>query len=331
MTCWFALVQAAPFAAILSMTTTSASSASVVATSALQSASPMIIVPGARTSSSPGNTSQEPTSTLEIGGGSTTIDQTIITTSTVTITSPPQTITVHANPTTKTEIISVIESLASSLVPEPTKKPKSPSASTTTWNAPSKFTNLAAFKVKKFAYGQNNVQLVDVSRDGTSGSSVDPSDSPTGDVETGIQAFFPKGSINPGKRPDGAPQGGADFYAAPLDISRSNNVSMSYSVFFPKNFDFVLGGKLPGLYGGRPGCSGGDPAEDCFSTRLMWRKGGAGELYLVSRWSMVYPVDRGTDALSLSVAVCPQVKAGRGCMRHPAQIGLQCRLRIVNR
>ncbi|KIO25566.1 polysaccharide lyase family 14 protein, partial [Tulasnella calospora MUT 4182] len=76
------------------------------------------------------------------------------------------------------------------------------------------------------------------------------------------------------------PQGGADFYAAPLDISKSNNVSMSYSVFFPKNFDFVLGGKLPGLYGGRPGCSGGDPAEDCFSTRLMWRKGGAGELYL---------------------------------------------------
>ncbi|KAG9050800.1 hypothetical protein FS837_002356 [Tulasnella sp. UAMH 9824] len=282
MYCWIALVQAAPFAAILqdiSMAATSARSTSAVATSAPQSASPMIIVPAAGTSF-PGNTSQEPTSTLEIGGGSTTIDQTIITTSTVTITSPSQTITVHANPTTKTEIISVIESLASSLVPEPTKKPKPPPASTTTWNAPSKFTNLGAFKVRKFAYGQNNIQLVDVSRDGTSGSSVDPSDSPTGDVETGIQAFFPKGSINPGKRPDGAPQGGADFYAAPLDISRSNNVSMSYSVFFPKNFDFVLGGKLPGLYGGRPGCSGGDAAEDCFSTRLMWRKGGAGELYL---------------------------------------------------
>jgi len=51
-------------------------------------------------------------------------------------------------------------------------------------------------------------------------------------------------------------------------------------VFFPAGFDFVKGGKLPGLYGGRPGCSGGDPALDCFSTRLMWRTNGAGELYL---------------------------------------------------
>ncbi|KAG8967264.1 hypothetical protein FRC05_002110 [Tulasnella sp. 425] len=240
----------------------------------------MVIVPGAQMSSSSVDGSPEPSSTLEIGGGSTTIDQIIITTSTVTITPPPQTITVHANPTTKTEIISVIESLVSSLIPEPTSKHKNAPPSTTAWNSPPKFTNLAAFKVKKFAYGQNNIQLVDVSSGDASGSSLDPSDSPTGDVGTGLQAFFPKGSINPGKRPDGAPQGGADFYAVPLDISKSGNVSMSYDVFFPKNFNFVLGGKLPGLYGGRPGCSGGDPAEDCFSTRLMWRTGGAGELYL---------------------------------------------------
>ncbi|KAG1731175.1 uncharacterized protein EDB91DRAFT_1058886, partial [Suillus paluster] len=45
----------------------------------------------------------------------------------------------------------------------------------------------------------------------------------------------------------------------------------------------VKGGKLPGLYGGHTGCSGGAAAEDCLSTRLMWRPGGAGEPYLDCR------------------------------------------------
>jgi len=42
----------------------------------------------------------------------------------------------------------------------------------------------------------------------------------------------------------------------------------------------LSGGKLPGLYGGKTSCTGGDPAVDCFSTRLMFRKNGAGEVYL---------------------------------------------------
>ena len=70
-------------------------------------------------------------------------------------------------------------------------------------------------------------------------------------------------------------------YAKPLDISKANNVTLDYKVFFPDDFDWVKGGKLPGLYGGHTRCSGGNPALDCFSTRLMWRAGGAGELYLV--------------------------------------------------
>jgi hypothetical protein len=44
---------------------------------------------------------------------------------------------------------------------------------------------------------------------------------------------------------------------------------MAYKIFFPSDFDFVKGGKLPGLFGGRPGCSGGDAGKDCFSTRFM--------------------------------------------------------------
>ena len=42
-----------------------------------------------------------------------------------------------------------------------------------------------------------------------------------------------------------------------------------------------MGGKLPGLRGGPDthGCSGGNETDGttCFSTRLMWRSGGAGE------------------------------------------------------
>lgn len=33
-----------------------------------------------------------------------------------------------------------------------------------------------------------------------------------------------------------------------------------------------------GLYGGRTGCSGGVGSLDCFSTRLMWRTDGMGEV-----------------------------------------------------
>ncbi|KAJ3505671.1 hypothetical protein NMY22_g17500 [Coprinellus aureogranulatus] len=93
---------------------------------------------------------------------------------------------------------------------------------------------------------------------------------------TSLQLFYPEGSINPGQKP----KGGEEFYASPIDIGKARNVSLRYSVYFPPDFDWVLAGKLPGLYGGHTGCSGGNAALDCFSTRLMWRTEGAGELYL---------------------------------------------------
>ncbi|KAI0333173.1 hypothetical protein GY45DRAFT_1297916 [Cubamyces sp. BRFM 1775] len=102
-----------------------------------------------------------------------------------------------------------------------------------------------------------------------------------------LQLFYPANSINPAQEP----QGGADFYATPLDLSGAKNVSLEYSVFFPADFDFVQAGKLPGIYGGHDGCSGGDDALECFSTRLMWRSKGVGELYLYA------PKDKQTDAL----------------------------------
>jgi hypothetical protein len=60
---------------------------------------------------------------------------------------------------------------------------------------------------------------------------------------------------------------------------------LSYEVFFPRDFDFANGGKLPGLYGGAgvpnndQRCSGGR-RNNCFSTRMMWRKGGDAEAYV---------------------------------------------------
>jgi hypothetical protein len=39
-----------------------------------------------------------------------------------------------------------------------------------------------------------------------------------------------------------------------VDLANAYNVSFEYSVFFPDDFDFALGGKLPGLYGGRTAC-----------------------------------------------------------------------------
>ena len=53
----------------------------------------------------------------------------------------------------------------------------------------------------------------------------------------------------------------------PLNVSNSTTVMLEYSVYFPKNFDFVKGGKLPGLYGGPANCTGGNAVLDCFSAR----------------------------------------------------------------
>ena len=50
---------------------------------------------------------------------------------------------------------------------------------------------------------------------------------------------------------------------------------MSYDVQFEEGFDFVKGGKLPGLFGGEGNTGGGIPTGmDGFSARMMWRGNG---------------------------------------------------------
>ncbi|GGE22871.1 hypothetical protein GCM10011390_47860 [Aureimonas endophytica] len=90
-----------------------------------------------------------------------------------------------------------------------------------------------------------------------------------------LRVSYPAGSFSPGH---GDVRGGLGF-----ELRRPVRVAacLSYKVRFPVGFDFVKGGKLPGLFGGAAprGCIAEGKASG-FSARLMWRAGGAGELYL---------------------------------------------------
>jgi len=118
----------------------------------------------------------------------------------------------------------------------------------------SKPTLSAAFGGSSIAYGNHNVILW------ASGG--------------GIEVIYPAGSYVP----SGPIVGGFGIWSK-HPVSTPTAV-FKYGVWFPEDFDFVKGGKLPGLFGGKTSCSGGDPATDCFSTRLMWRGNGKGEMYL---------------------------------------------------
>ncbi|KAJ9116422.1 hypothetical protein QFC22_004864 [Naganishia vaughanmartiniae] len=78
--------------------------------------------------------------------------------------------------------------------------------------------------------------------------------------------------------------GGAQFITAfPNSTSPGPSAMLlTYSVYFPADYNFVHGGKLAGLRGGDSGgCAGGEKTDGttCFSARLMWRDDGAGEVY----------------------------------------------------
>ena len=88
---------------------------------------------------------------------------------------------------------------------------------------------------------------------------------PAGGPQNVIKVRYPAGSYKPAAKP----LGGITFYANPIDMTKANIVTLEYKVFFPSGFNFVKGGKLPGLMGGSLSCSGGNSATDCFSTRFM--------------------------------------------------------------
>lgn len=75
---------------------------------------------------------------------------------------------------------------------------------------------------------------------------------------------------------------GAAFRANPFNILPSETVSLSYEVFFPSTFNFVKGGKLPGVCFGvdpKACATGGEWAPNEGSFRIMWKSNGVGQGY----------------------------------------------------
>lgn len=73
-------------------------------------------------------------------------------------------------------------------------------------------------------------------------------------------------------------EGGTGWEADTLLGQGVTHAALRYRVRFQPGFDFVKGGKLPGLYGG-DSPSGGAATDNGFTTRMMWRTDGQGELY----------------------------------------------------
>ncbi|KAI7867427.1 hypothetical protein BDF14DRAFT_1803802 [Spinellus fusiger] len=102
--------------------------------------------------------------------------------------------------------------------------------------------------------------------------------------ESVMSVFYSKGSFTPsGSIKTDGKLGGCIFYSEPFGKQTFEKVLLSYDLAFASNFEWVRGGKLPGLFGGHPTaeCSGGDSADgsNCFSLRPMWRARGQGEMY----------------------------------------------------
>lgn len=95
-----------------------------------------------------------------------------------------------------------------------------------------------------------------------------------------LRASFPKNSASPTvARQNQAPLGGGQFRAT-LGLKPADSLHLFYRLRFDPKFDFVKGGKLPGLCGGLVNSGRRIPdGTDGFSTRMMWRRGGAGEVY----------------------------------------------------
>ncbi|KAF8887203.1 hypothetical protein CPB85DRAFT_1441769 [Mucidula mucida] len=102
----------------------------------------------------------------------------------------------------------------------------------------------------------------------------DPYDA--GNKESVLRVNYPKGTY----AHSDVGEGGVGMYLNPFG-SGVQRAMFTYEVAFSKGWDFVEGGKLLGLFGGRVGehCSGGIYTDTCFSTRIVWRADGDAEVY----------------------------------------------------
>jgi hypothetical protein len=119
-----------------------------------------------------------------------------------------------------------------------------------------------------------------------------------------LRVTYPKGSYSPSAP---APKGGTQFYG-PL-LPGVNEACLTYSIRFPgpdsEPFNWVKGGKLPGLYGGTGNTGTHHPkGTDGFTTRCMWRENGTGIGY-----PFVFNTPRHQDGSTWPIANPPLFKA----------------------
>jgi hypothetical protein len=95
-----------------------------------------------------------------------------------------------------------------------------------------------------------------------------------------LRVFYPANSASSRSAVrDGTIEGGAQMYLKLAD-GPADRLHLRYYVRFPEGFDFVKGGKLPGLYGGTANNGQRIPdGTNGFSTRYMWRRDGEAEVY----------------------------------------------------
>lgn len=148
------------------------------------------------------------------------------------------------------------------------------------------FTNgLSSWGATTFQFGLENLNFVA---------------DPEGRFNRLLRAHYKAGSYDPGTAIKGqAPLGGLQFTSrfANASLPSSDRLVLSFAVRFRDGFNFVRGGKLPGLYGGVPRSGGKIPnGHDGFSTRVVWQSQGKGALYAYLPTSVVYGTVMGSGS-----------------------------------
>ena len=88
-----------------------------------------------------------------------------------------------------------------------------------------------------------------------------------GPVPIAMSVDLPKGSAAPTSSV--VPKGGLSLPWQPRTLKDKSTVCLSYQILLPSDFDFNLGGVLPGVFGGV------EQSNDRFLVQLGWRQGGA--------------------------------------------------------
>lgn len=73
---------------------------------------------------------------------------------------------------------------------------------------------------------------------------------------------------------------GFGFQASPSQVFPANEAALSYLLYLPADFDCRLGGKLPGIFIGSSGATGGNWQPDSGSVRVVFKPGNKAVAYV---------------------------------------------------